>query len=166
MRNVLLGNRDIAKLIADLRRTQRILEKVVNEAEKEIAAFAKQTMLSKAPTQDVDGNIPGRVVVEKTKLGYSVSYKGKDVAYIEFGTGVNGVQSPYPDSEILARVNWMYDINGHGPSGWFYYSKRDGKLRYSRGGVVGERPVFETVMETEEVADSIIEMVVNEKLGG
>jgi hypothetical protein len=92
-----------------------------------------------------------------------VTYFGQDVAYIEFGTGVTGAGN-YPDAEVLAEVNWSYDVNNHGEKGWYYYSKRDGKLRHSRG-MRGERPVLETFRETERLVPQIVKQVMNEKLG-
>ncbi len=41
--------------------------------------------------------------------------------FIEFGTGVIGMQNPHPDPG-----NWVYDTNNHGESGWWYPIKDAG----------------------------------------
>ena len=49
-------------------------------------------------------------------------------AYVEFGTGVVGSQSPHPNPD-----GWQYDINDHGDEGWVYYDDYTGKFRWTRG---------------------------------
>lgn len=46
-------------------------------------------------------------------------------AYVEFGTGVVGQQSPHP------TMPWQYDVNGHGQAGWHYYD--EGRMRWTKG---------------------------------
>lgn len=160
---IVLGNEGIRELQRILMDWQRVIDEVVNEAERRLAEEGQRIMLQKAPTTDIDGNIPGRVRVEPRAEGYAVTYLGQDVAYIEFGTGITGMGS-YPDGEVLAEVNWTYDVNDHGEKGWYYYGKRDGKLRHSRG-MRGEKPVLETYRETERLVPDIVRKVMNEKLG-
>ena len=40
--------------------------------------------------------------------------------FFEFGTGAVGKASSHPDSEMLKALNWNYDVNEHGESGWWY----------------------------------------------
>lgn len=49
-------------------------------------------------------------------------------AYVEFGTGVVGSQSPHPDPQ-----GWQYDVNNHGEEGWVYYDDYTGKFRWTKG---------------------------------
>ena len=49
-------------------------------------------------------------------------------AYVEFGTGVVGSQSPHPNPQ-----GWQYDVNGHGDEGWVYYDDDGGKFRWTKG---------------------------------
>lgn len=48
--------------------------------------------------------------------------------YVEFGTGIIGAGSPHP-----APNGWVYDINGHGESGWWYYNDRDNRMHWTQG---------------------------------
>lgn len=49
-------------------------------------------------------------------------------AYVEFGTGVVGKQSPHPTPN-----GWQYDVNAHGDEGWVYYDDESGKFRWTKG---------------------------------
>ena len=49
-------------------------------------------------------------------------------AYVEFGTGVVGSQSPHPNPD-----GWQYDVNQHGDAGWVYYDEESGKFRWTKG---------------------------------
>lgn len=49
-------------------------------------------------------------------------------AYVEFGTGVVGSQSPHPNPQ-----GWQYDVNAHGDEGWVYYDDESGKFRWTKG---------------------------------
>ena len=49
-------------------------------------------------------------------------------AYVEFGTGVVGMQSPHPNPQ-----GWQYDVNQHGDEGWVYYDDESGTFRWTRG---------------------------------
>ena len=49
-------------------------------------------------------------------------------AYVEFGTGVVGSQSPHPNPQ-----GWQYDVNNHGDEGWVYYDDYSGDFRWTKG---------------------------------
>lgn len=72
--------------------------------------------------------------------------------YVEFGTGVVGSQSPHPDTSL---VNWKYDVNSHGESGWYYY--KDGEWHWTKG--MPSRPFM---YETGRDLGQIIQMVAKE----
>lgn len=49
---------------------------------------------------------------------HAVIRTGSDhAAFVEFGTGVKGANSPHPS------MPWDYDIRGHGYKGWYYPTK-------------------------------------------
>lgn len=65
-------------------------------------------------------------------------------AYVEFGTGVVGSQSPHPNPD-----GWQYDINNHGDSGWVYYNEDVGGFRWTKG--FKSRPfMYNTARELEK----------------
>lgn len=70
-------------------------------------------------------------------------------AYVEFGTGVVGSQSPHPDPQ-----DWQYDVNNHGDKGWVYYDDYSGKFRWTKG--FKSRPfMYNTARELEKQCEKI-----------
>lgn len=63
-------------------------------------------------------------------VGY-VRTHAPHAAYVEFGTGIVGKKSPYPDLSKVAK-GWTYDKNEHGVYGWAYIGD-DGKLHFTQG---------------------------------
>jgi len=49
-----------------------------------------------------------------------ISSNDEQLAYIEYGVGLIGSQSPHPK-----WTDWQYDINEHGYKGWVYYPETD-----------------------------------------
>lgn len=73
-------------------------------------------------------------------------------AYVEFGTGVRGAQSPHPDA---GAQGYAYDVNDHGESGWWYY--KDG-FWWTAG--MPSRPFMWPVKEQlEQVLDDLAKQV-------
>lgn len=69
------------------------------------------------------GDIIGQVDVTITDDGVSLILKDgvNDYAiFVEYGTGVVGESNPHPQP---SRNGWVYDINEHGDSGWWYPSR-------------------------------------------
>lgn len=74
-------------------------------------------------------------------------------AYVEFGTGVVGSQSPHPNPQ-----GWQYDVNGHGDEGWVYYDDYTGAFRWTKG--FKSRPfMYETARQLERECKRIAEEV-------
>ena len=74
-------------------------------------------------------------------------------AYVEFGTGVVGSQSPHPDPQ-----DWQYDVNNHGDKGWVYYDDYSGKFRWTKG--FKSRPfMYNTARQLERDCKKIAEEV-------
>ena len=70
-------------------------------------------------------------------------------AYVEFGTGVVGAQSPHP-----APMGWVYDANAHGEKGWVYYNDDIGAYRRTKG--FKSRPfMYQTARELERSCERI-----------
>lgn len=74
-------------------------------------------------------------------------------AYVEFGTGIVGSQSPHPDTSLSG---WRYDINDHGEAGWYYF--KNGKWNWTKG--MKSRPfMYETgrdlAMKVSKIAKEV-----------
>lgn len=67
-------------------------------------------------------------------------------AFVEFGTGVKGDNSPHPDTSI---ANWKYDVNNHGKKGWYYF--KDGRWYWTNG--MPSRPfMYETAQYLRDMS--------------
>lgn len=74
-------------------------------------------------------------------------------AYVEFGTGVVGSQSPHPNPQ-----GWQYDVNGHGDEGWVYYDDESGNFRWTKG--FKSRPfMYNTARQLEKECKRIAQEV-------
>jgi hypothetical protein len=81
------------------------------------------------------------------------------VAFVEFGTGVVGQNSPHRNGEYLAKAAWQYAsgpkifTTKDGKVGWIYPTK-DGGFRFTEG--MRSRPfMHETAMEMAMIFDQI-----------
>lgn len=85
------------------------------------------------------------------------------VAFVEFGTGVVGRNSPHRNGEYLARAAWQYATGSKifttkdGKVGWIYPTK-DGGYRFTEG--MRSRPfMYETALELERKFPAIAKAV-------
>lgn len=75
------------------------------------------------------------------------------VAFVEFGTGVVGMNNPHQNAEYLAKASWSYAsgtkifTTKNGKVGWIYPTD-DGGFRFTEG--MKARPfMYETALELE-----------------
>lgn len=76
------------------------------------------------------------------------------VAFVEFGTGVVGQQSPHTNGEYLAKAAWAYGSGSkifttkNGKVGWIYPTD-DGEFRFTEG--MRSRPfMYQTALELQK----------------
>ena len=81
------------------------------------------------------------------------------VAFVEFGTGVVGQQSPHRNGEYLSKAAWGYATGSKifttkdGKVGWIYPTD-DGSFRFTEG--MRSRPfMYETAIELAQIFDQI-----------
>ncbi len=75
-------------------------------------------------------------------------------AFVCFGTGIKGEQSPHP------TMPWEYDVNEHGEKGWVYYDEKQGRFRWTKG--MPSRPyMYLTARQLEERVGEIAREVFN-----
>lgn len=170
--NVTLGTEGINQLKQYVQSLQGKLDMVLDKAEERVAEYGRTQLEHFAPTMSVDGNMPGNVFVDDDGTMHRVIYAGKDVAYIEFGTGYVGKNNRYPDEVTLNKAiqesgytgdgsDW-YDVNKHGPAGWIYRRKDTGQYRHSRG-MKPEAPVLKAKNETRKAVKMIVKEVLDEE---
>lgn len=84
-------------------------------------------------------------------------------AFVEFGTGIVGQNSPHPSGECLSQASWGYATGSKifttkdGRVGWVYPSE-NGEFRFTEG--MQSRPfMYETALELERTAAKIVQEV-------
>lgn len=81
---------------------------------------------------------------------YYVYTDCKWAPFVEFGTGLVGSENPHPDTSI---VGWVYDVNKHGESGWFYI--KNGERHWTKG--MPSRPfMYNTAQALKTDSEKII----------
>lgn len=160
--NVTLGTEGINQLKQYVQSLQGRLDMVLEKAEERVAEYGRTQLEHFAPTMSIDGNMPGSVFVDDDGTMHRVTYAGKDVAFIEFGTGYVGENNPYPDEIALNKAGWEYDVNEHGYAGWIYRRKDNGQYRHSRG-MKPEAPVLKAKNETRKAVKVIVREVLDEE---
>ena len=110
-----------------IRKTRKLAERLAEEGVK----LAK-IKISEYPAVDT-GELLDSMQAE---AGDVIQYGSKWVvftdcphaAFVEFGTGIKGMESPHPDTSL---AGWRYDINEHGEAGWHYY--KNGEWHWTKG---------------------------------
>lgn len=127
-----LDEKDIGRAIKELKQFKtEFLEKCNRLIE---ALTDRGVEVAKLEVQQLDAVYTGELM-NSIEGYYSPTYNVGIIkagayyaAYVEFGTGVVGSQSPHPNPQ-----DWQYDVNGHGDEGWVYYDDDSGQFRWTRG---------------------------------
>ena len=117
--------KDIKKFKAEFLEKCNRLVKALTEEGAEIARI-KVVALDAVYTGELKNSIEG-YYSPTTNVGI-IKAGTYYAAYVEFGTGVVGSQSPHPNPQ-----GWQYDVNQHGDEGWVYYDDESGKFRWTKG---------------------------------
>lgn len=103
---------------------KNLLNELVNEG-KQIARI-EVASLGAIDTGELENSIDGYYDESR---GIGVIFTDCPYAiYVEYGTGIEGARKPHPQP-----IGWNYDGNGHGDSGWWYYSEKDGEIHWTKG---------------------------------
>lgn len=119
-------------------KVRRLIQKLADEGAE--IARAKIISMGAVETGDLAASVNGFMYKEGNKA--LIIADSKTAAFVEFGTGVRGSNKPHPDMP----VTWIYDSNGHGEDGWYYYDEDQGRYRFTKG--MPSRPfMYETAAE-------------------
>lgn len=116
-----------------------------------VVAKMKVMQMNAVYTGALEESIEGIYSKDK-RIGIILTSKPYAV-YVEYGTGIVGLESPHPDPQ---SANWEYDVNQHGEKGWLYLKKTDNgnKFRWTKG--MPARPfMFNTLRWLEQNAPAI-----------
>ena len=146
-----LGVKEINGLIRELERYNRKLDKAANRIVRELALEAKNDMtVALASIVDKDGNVRASVRGKSYENPATISLTGDQAAYLEFGTGVIGRNSPH---ELAGQVGWEYCVGPkirtfkNGRIGWLYYDNSNRHYRITSG-IAAQNIVFNAARNT------------------
>lgn len=152
------------KLRADIRKYRNSLQEKCEEFAYKLAEEGVAVAQMKIVTKDAiyTGELleslnimPGDIIYDGAS--FSVYTNCPYAAYVEFGTGVVGEDSPHPNTSI---AGWKYDINDHGEAGWVYF--KDGRRYWTKG--MPSRPfMYETAQYLRDM--SVISHIAKEVFG-
>lgn len=158
-----LSTESIDKAIKELKEYQNDIIERTELLARKVAEIG--VTIAKANVTEYDALYTGELLAsiqseygEKTEDGatWLVVTNCKWAAYVEFGTGLKGMNKPHPESNI---VGWKYDTNDHGVAGWYYF--KDGKWYWTQG--MMSRPfMYETSItmrsKVEKIAKEIFDV--------
>lgn len=174
-KKISLNTRDIQSLIKKLNTLQNDINDLPEKITKRVADEGLDTLnMYYATTSQTPNTTDIQTSVEKTKTGYKISARGRDVIYAEFGTGDEGQASPHPDKskhnlndynsgKYIRNVNpnntKLRELGITGGKYWTFV--RDGILYYTQGIPAGLQ-MFNTAKDLRE---TIIPKIVKEEIG-
>lgn len=144
-----LSKGNIRHLIRDLKEFSRALrEDIPTDIERATGAVVASLVQNNiAGIADVDGNYLGTdnpnasVTVEVALSGHEVIWRGKQIAFVEFGTGAAGASGGYPGLAMAAA--------GYHPDPtktlWVFKDAKTGEARISTG-LSPQAPMLNAVM--------------------
>lgn len=138
-----------------LKKTNALIEALTDRGAE--IAKARVRALGALYTGELEGSIRGYFSpaegVGIISAGGPKGSSGWYAVYVEYGTGVRGKQTPHPKPG-----GWVYDVNGHGEAGWWYYNGRDGRMHWTKG--MPSRPfMLETARQLEAECQEIAKEV-------
>lgn len=156
-----------------LERLQRDLEKYKNDVIYKTQLLAERLSergveIARLRITDYDAIFTGELLQsihneykESNKYGavFVVVTDSEHAAFVEFGTGQNGIDTPYPNT-LPDGISWDYavgkTIRKNPKTGRYYwfYPGRDGKWHYTEG--MPARPfMFETAQELTQIVTQV-----------
>lgn len=104
------------------------VETAINNALAEINGKVQDKLLENMILYGIDSmNILASTNVSIVGTRLSIVIGSDYASFIEYGTGVVGQNSPHPNA---SKVGWIYDVNGHGYSGWWYPTTEEALSKY------------------------------------
>lgn len=129
-KDIALGVKNMKQLVQNLKAYAEYLQdEAVTEIEKTIARGAADDIINEVnQIYNVDGNYDGYDNVASSVFvfpdrtgGHSAVWRGSQIAFIEFGTGAEGMANVYPNAQAMAEAGYHPD-----PSkwSWVYWDKK------------------------------------------
>ncbi len=143
------GCDEIIKQLNSLKSAVKSMETELPEHLARVGQNSAEAKTASVGVMGLDGNqLGGFYILEHTDYVELVN-QGEDVAFIEFGTGMMGQQSPHP---LAGEAGWeyytptRYKRSVGGRKGWFYKNKLTGELTFTQG-MIGTKAMYEARLD-------------------
>lgn len=128
MANIKVDINNVDNAVKKLNQYSLKLDNAINDALVEINGKVQDKLLENMILYDIDSMkilAATSVSIVGNKLSIVI---GSDYAsFVEYGTGIVGQNSPHPKA---LKIGWIYDVNGHGYSGWWYPTTEEALSKY------------------------------------
>lgn len=138
------GCAEIISQLTSLKHTVKSMEDELPERLVQIGLNEAEATTAAVGVTGLDGNQLGGFYILDKADSVELVNQGEDVAYIEFGTGMMGSQSPHPHASAAGwqyYVPTIYKRTVGGIKGWFYKNKLTGQLTFTQG-MVGTKAMY------------------------
>lgn len=101
---------------------------------------------------DPDGNQTGTTSLRHITGVSEVRWSGDQILFLEFGTGITGINNPYPDNVVMGLVSYQPQ-QYHGISGneyWHYQDEVTGAFEKTYG-VPAYAPMYTVFLDAEQI---------------
>jgi len=127
----------VQKAIAKMGGLNKELEQAIDTAMDILMERAYKRMLMYMGTMETHSgtlatsNLASTIVPYRINNGFVIEVEGDYALYVEFGTGVVGLDNPHPNLTMFGE-NWVYNHKGKGHAGWYYFDE-DGTRHWTKG---------------------------------
>lgn len=99
---------------------------------------------------DPDGNMTGDVSIKHVAGLSEIKWSGDQILFLEFGTGVEGIDIPYPDPSIMALVGYEPQLY-HGDEMYWVYKDRVSNEYIKTFGIPAYAPMYTVFLDAENI---------------
>lgn len=124
---------------------------------------AKLDPILGSPVDKADGNVDARSDKESQPYRAKAMMTGTQAAFLEFGTGIEGMSNPHP---LSAQEAWAYNTGAHirglpdGELGWTWYD--DSGHHHDTHGIEAQRIVYDSAKEVRNDLEKIVKGELND----
>lgn len=161
------GLNKFTNILNNISSIDKLLDKIVD-----IVAIQGAMILTKNYSNtEIKGEIPQVSVDNQGRVAF-IDASGKDVMFIEFGTGTKGQESNYqgnfPENGVPITGKWEYNypskfkkVNKQGRIYWTFMDS-NGNFINSQGQSCGQQ-IFDTARELETIIPQIVKQVLDKE---
>jgi hypothetical protein len=146
------------KLLSDVKDYQKKIDSAPAKITEQLAEIGAEAITQNiSGITNPDGNAPGTVGMQIEGGIAKVFQQGKQIAFLEYGTGEQGAGSPHP---VAVKAGWKYGSGKNirkmknGKMMWRYYDRLKGHYRITDG-IPAQKQVFKAALT---MRDSIVEV--------